>query len=304
MLASIIVSTRDRARLLDRLLAALAGQTMPAEQYEILVVDDHSADETPAVCRRWQSRLGNMETITLKRHGGLGAAGNRALAAARGGYLLFTDDDCVPEPDWARRMAEALADAPIVAGAMVTPTGNYFQLCHNIAQFHPFLMPGPAARRLEFVAGANLGVRREVMVAVGGFDAVTPIPDMEWVLRARQRGFTIAFAAQAAVTHNPPRSSCRSILEYAADHAAHTIRLRHRFRDLLHTPWLLRFPPLLLLAAPLIALRTTAIIYASNRRLWRHWRTIPVVFLTKLAWCRGAAHSLRLLRRHSVAADK
>lgn len=294
MVVSVIVSTRDRARLLDRLLAALAVQTMPADQYEILVVDDHSSDETSAVCQRWQGRLGNMETITLERHGGLGTAGNRAMAAARGDYLLFTDDDCIPEPDWVRRMAESLADAAIVAGAIVAPTGNYFQLCHNIAQFHPFLMPGPATRHVEFVAGANLGVRRQVMLDVGGFDASTPTPDMEWVLRARQHGFSIAFAAQAAVTHDPPRDSCRSILDYAADHAAYTIHLRQRFRGLLRTPMVLRYPTVLLLAAPLIALRTTVGIYARNQRLWRHWRTIPVVFLTKMAWCRGAARGLGL----------
>jgi glycosyltransferase involved in cell wall biosynthesis len=301
MLASVIVSTRDRARLLDRLLAALAGQTLQAEQYEILVVDDQSADETPAICQRWQSRLRNMESITLERHGGLGSAGNRAMAAARGDCLLFTDDDCIPEPDWIRRMAESLDNSPIVAGAIVAPTGNYFQLCHNIAQFHPFLMPGPEIRPVEFVAGANLGVRREVMIEVGGFDAESPVPDMEWVLRARQRGFTVAFAARAGVTHDPPRTSCRSILEYAAAHAAHTIRLRQEFRDLLRTPLVLRFPTLLVLTAPLIALRTTAMIYAGNHRLWRHWRTVPVVFLTKLAWCRGAARGLRARRADSAA---
>ncbi len=293
MLASVIVSTRNRARLLERLLLALAAQAGLEEAWEILVVDDHSTDETPTVCRDWQNRLRNLRVITQGQHGGLGAAANRAVTASRGACLLFTDDDCVPEPNWVRRMTQALGAAPIVAGGIVAPTANYFQLCHNIAQFHPFLVPGPTARRPEFVAGANLGVRREVMAEVGEFDPRTPIPDMEWVLRARAAGLAIAFAGSAAITHDPPRASCREILAYAADHAEHTIALRQRFRELLSTPFVLRSRPLLLAAAPLIALRTAVLIFAGNRCLWRHGHTFPVVFLIKMAWCRGAARGLR-----------
>jgi glycosyltransferase involved in cell wall biosynthesis len=290
--ASVIVCTRDRATLLDRLLGLLAAQTVPADRFEVIVVDDHSTDRTPKVLRRWGERLPHLRGIVLERHEGLGAAGNRALAAATGDFLLFTDDDCLPRPDWVEEMVTALSGAPIVAGAMASPEESYFQLCHNVAQFHPFLVPGPARRRLEFVAGANLGVRREVMNAVGGMDPETPIPDMEWLLRARRLGLGVAFAPAAVITHDPSRHSLRSVLDYSASHAEHTIRLRWRYRDVLPMPLVLRSRLLVQVAAPLIALHTTAGIYGRNPSLWRRAHTLPVVFLAKMAWCRGAARGL------------
>ncbi len=292
MLASVIVCTRDRAALLGGLLAALARQTLPADRFEIVVVDDHSGDDTGGTLRRWQEALPRLRPIRLERHAGLAAAGNRGVAESRGACLLFTDDDCRPAPEWAAHMVEALRHAPIAAGAILAPVGDYFQLCHNIAQFHPFLMPGPTERGCEFVAGANLGVRRSVMERVGGFDADCPVPDMEWILRARERGYAPAFAASAAVVHDPPRHGLRAVLAYAAGHAFHTIGLRQRFRKLLRTPLPLRSRTLLWLVSPLIALKTTAAIFAGNRQLWRRLHTVPVVFLAKLAWCWGAARGL------------
>jgi glycosyltransferase involved in cell wall biosynthesis len=293
MLASVVVCTRNRARRLERLLESLAAQTIRPETFEIIVVDDHSEDETPSTCRKWRERFDNMVPVRLERHSGIGAAGNRAIARATGQFLLFIDDDCIADPGWLEGMIQTLETAPIAAGAIRSPTANYFQLCHNIAQFHPFLMPGPVTRRLEFIAGANLGVRRDVMTALDGFNAATPIPDMEWILRARQRGFTIAFAPRGAITHDPDRYSCRAILTYAGAHASHSIQLRNHFAALLHTPRLFRSPLFLRLASPLIALFITAAIYARNRQLWRRAITFPVVFLAKVAWCWGAARGLR-----------
>ena len=94
-------------------------------------------------------------------------------------------------------------------------------------------------------------------------------------------------------THAPPRVTVGSVLGYAAAHAAETILFRQRFRELLRTPLVLFSPVLILLAAPLIALKTTAGIYLGNRKLIRCCHTIPLVYLIKLAWCWGAARGLR-----------
>jgi glycosyltransferase involved in cell wall biosynthesis len=289
--ASVIVCTYNRAALLGRLLEALAGQTATPDSFEIIVVDDGSTDNTAEVCRSMMERMPRMKTITMSGNSGLSAAGNSAVNEARGRFLLFTDDDCIPDPHWVEKMCETLKDSPIAAGAIASPASNYFKLSHNIAQFYPF-MPGQKARQLDFIAGANMGFQRRVVEDIGQFRVDTVIPDMEYILRAREKEYIIAYAPQALITHDPPRVAFGDVLRYAAAHASHTILMRLQHREMLRTPFILFSPLFILLAAPLLALKVTAGIYLGNRQLLKHPATIPTVYLIKLAWCWGAARGL------------
>lgn len=294
--ASVIVCTYNRSELLKRLLGALAVQTAAPDSFEIIVVDDGSTDNTAEVYRSMMARMPHLKTFTMAGNSGLSAAGNRAVSEARGRFLLFTDDDCIPDPLWVEKMCETLKDSPIAVGAMVSPTSNYFKLCHNIAQFYPF-MPGQKARQLDFIAGANMGFQRRVVEDIGQFRVDTIITDMEYILRARQKGYSITYAPGAIITHDPPRVTFSDVLRYSAVHASHTILLRLQHREMLRTPFIFSSPLCILLTAPLIALKVTAGIYLGNRQFLRHPATIPTVYLIKLAWCWGAARGLMKSKR-------
>ncbi|MCU0287534.1 MAG: glycosyltransferase [Acidobacteria bacterium] len=296
MEASVIVCTYNRSALLRRLLEALANQTAALDSFEIIVVNDGSTDNTADVCQSMKERLPHMKVITMPGNSGLSAAGNQGVNAASGRFILFTDDDCIPNTDWVENMCRTLNDSPIAAGAMISPVSNYFKLCHNIAQFYPF-MPGQKARTLDFIAGANMGFQKHVMKDIGSFREDTIIPDMEYILRARQKGYSITYGPDAAITHDPPRVTSRDVLHYSALHASHTILMRLQHREMLRTPFILFSPFFILLTAPLIALKVTAGIYLGNRELRKHWSTIPTVYLVKLAWCWGAARGLYKSRR-------
>jgi GT2 family glycosyltransferase len=214
--------------------------------------------------------------------------------------LLFTDDDCIPEQDWAERMCMALEQQSIVAGVVASPSSNYIKLCHNIAEFHRF-MPGCKGGNVDFVAGANMGIARSLLEELGGFQEGRVLAgDMELVLRARVKGYRVHLASDAMVTHDPERTDLRTVLGYAAEHASTTILLRNEYRSLLRTPFVLRSSVLVLLAAPLIALKVTLGIYLANSRLARLFWTLPLVYALKLAWCWGAARGLREQKRAGI----
>ena len=291
MIASVIVCTYNRATLLERLLEALTHQTAPSWTFEIIIVDDGSEDETPSLCRSQMNRLSNLKYLSMESNSGLSAAANRAVSEAKGRYLLFTDDDCIPHPQWVEKMCDALSISPITAGAIDSSRTNYYKLCHNIAQFYPF-MPGRKAGKLDFIAGANMGIHADIFKEIGVFNPRSIIPDMEFILEARRKGFTIAYAPEALVTHDPQRVTFCDVMSYAADHASVTILLRHRYRELLQTPFILFSPILIILTAPLIAFRITSRIYLGNRHLMRLLHTAPLIFLIKMAWCWGAAREL------------
>jgi GT2 family glycosyltransferase len=223
---------------------------------------------------------------------GISCSRNRGIKSAKGEFILFTDDDCIANNDWVEQMSAALEREPVVAGAVESPESNYIRLCHNIAEFHPFI-PGRKPGKVEFIAGANMGFRRSVLDELGGFDEkVKTAEDMAFILRARSNGYSIYLACEAVVTHKHDRATLGSVFGYSAKHASTTILLRNEYRSLLGTPFVLRSPFLTIMAAPVIALKVTLGIYMHNHRLARLFWTAPLVYGLKLAWCWGAARGL------------
>lgn len=107
---SVIIATRNRAALLAATLSHLARQEVGTTTWEVVVVDNGSVDDTAGVLRSASEAL---PLITLNEPApGKNKAMNRALAAARGALLLFSDDDVLAEPDWIAEMAAAAGRWP------------------------------------------------------------------------------------------------------------------------------------------------------------------------------------------------
>ncbi len=92
---SIIIPCRNDARYIGEVLAALTRQTYPSDCMEILVVDNGSTDNSEEVIRQYPVQRLKEEKPSAYR------ARNRALAAAKGDYILFLDADTVPADCWA-----------------------------------------------------------------------------------------------------------------------------------------------------------------------------------------------------------
>lgn len=88
--ATVIIPTRNRATYLDLTLASYVAERSAA-RFEVVVVDDGGEDETPAVVEKYVGRL----SLTFERcvHRGRSAARNVALRLAKGGVIIFSDDD-------------------------------------------------------------------------------------------------------------------------------------------------------------------------------------------------------------------
>lgn len=297
---SVIICTRNRAALLGRALRSLAEQSLDPKQFEVVVVDDGSRDNTPGVCDAFHSELPNLICVRTDANMGIAIARNAGLKACTGEYILFTDDDCIADRYWVERMKAGLNREPIVAGCVASPFTNYIELCHNIAHFHAF-MPGQKPGPKESIAGANMGFRRSAVEELKGFRRIAHrSDDMEIAFRARLKGYRPHFVPGAIVTHDPRRTSLATILSYAFVDGTSSVVLRNRYRRLLRTPLVLRSAPLLLLSAPAVALAATARIYLRNRSLMKLLLTAPVVYAIKMAWCIGAARGLRGMARDAV----
>lgn len=212
---------------------------------------------------------------------------------SKGDAVFFTDDDCIADKYWVETMCAATQRHPIVAGAVDSNKDIFSQLCHNISQFHSF-MPDNVIRKKEFIAGASMGFRKSVFKELGGFEKGRYLAeDMEIVIRAGLKGYSVFFEPKAKVIHNPNRTTMIDIFNYSYSHAKTTILLRRDYKDFLRTPIILRSSFLVLLFSPVIALKVLMGIYFHNKKLLKCFHTIPVLYGLKLAWCLGAARGLR-----------
>jgi glycosyltransferase involved in cell wall biosynthesis len=206
---SVVVPFRNGRTDLPQLLERLTRQTLAADRYEVIMVDDCSTDDSAEWLRKQLAARSQPPVITLissAQHGGSYAARNLALPKARADALAFTDADCQPDPAWLERGLAALADSPRVAGAIVLERSRPDSIVEMIDASR-FLRQEHFVANEGFGATANLFVRREVFTAVGEFDAsLQSGGDYEFGQRAGRGGFPITYAADASVRHHCRRT--------------------------------------------------------------------------------------------------
>jgi glycosyltransferase involved in cell wall biosynthesis len=181
---SVVVPTFNRAATLRQTLAALEAQDYP--DYEIIVVDDGSTDDTREIIAREFPRV----RYVYQANRGPAAARNRGIVIATGDIIAFTDDDCVPPRDWLTRLADGYARYPQVAGV-----GGYLDppeelVARNIfARYERFATTRSYRKGdQEYVGGLadypaggtnNMSYRKAILDQVGGFDEWFPYPAAE-----------------------------------------------------------------------------------------------------------------------------
>jgi GT2 family glycosyltransferase len=178
---SVVVCTRDRRPQVERCLAALAALDPPPR--EVILVDNGAdgSGTRDLVGRHPRTRYVRQPLPGLSR------ARNAGIRSATGAIIAFTDDDTIPRPDWAARIAEPFADPAVwaVTGlvlptALATPAQVAFQtemggLNHGYRPMEfgpPFIdegrWVGPPVWHVG--AGANMAMRRSAFASVGLFD--------------------------------------------------------------------------------------------------------------------------------------
>ena len=215
--ATVIVCTYNRSASLQQTLRALAAQVVrDGIDWEVLVVDNNSRDDTRSVVE------GFARTFPRLRYGyeirqGLSFARNHGIAAARGEILLFTDDDVQPEPDWVERILDGMVQhACDACGGYIAPIWEVQPPAWLTERFYGFLAVRtertdtyPVTRASEAPFGANMAFRRSVFDEVGPFDVtrgrkgavLASGEDGELFERLLARGAKIMFFGQARVHH-------------------------------------------------------------------------------------------------------
>jgi glycosyltransferase involved in cell wall biosynthesis len=223
---SVVVCSKNGARTIRDTLEGLTRLEYP--NHEVIVVDDGSTDATAAIARAYPF------SVISVPNGGLSAARNIGLAAARGDIVAYIDDDAWPDPHWLHYLVVTLTGGghAAVGGPNLPPPGDgYLAECVGHAPGGPTHVL-VADTEAEHVPGCNMAFRKDALQAIGGFDPQfrTAGDDVDVCWRLRDGGGTIGFSAAALVWHHR-RGSVRTYWRQQAGYGRAEALLERKFRE-------------------------------------------------------------------------
>ena len=239
--ASVVVCTHNGARTIAECLRSLEKLNYP--DYEVLVVDDGSTDDTPRIIAEFP-----FVRVVRQSNQGLSAARNAGLHAATGAVIAYTDDDCFVDPDSLTMLIAQLEHARLedcmvagVGGPNLAPEDGPTAAAVAAAPGQPMHIL-ESDQVAEHIPGCNMTFWREALEAINGFEpqyrAAGDDVDICWRLQAA--GYWLTFAPSAFVWHHR-RATPRAYLKQQAGYgkAEALLRFQHpdRFTDRGHGKW-------------------------------------------------------------------
>ncbi len=207
---------------------------------EVIVVDDGSSDET-------EGALAQVEGLTYHRrrqNGGFIAACNDGATLSRGEYVVFLNNDTLPQPGWLDALlatfdqhpGTGLAGAQLIypdgrlqeAGGLVFADGN----AHNLGKFESPNDPRYSyVRAADYCSGAAIAIPRQLFERIGAFDtryAPAYFEDTDLAFAVRDAGYGVLYQPASQVVHLEGVTAGTDVNQGVK---AHQVRNRHTFAD-------------------------------------------------------------------------
>jgi GT2 family glycosyltransferase len=248
---SVIVCSHNGSRTIADTFQAL--QRLDYPDYEVIVVDDGSSDNTAVIARELGFRVlstsrrglssalpgreNGRDWVITKPNRGLSNARNVGLEAASGELVAYIDDDAYPDPQWLRYLVSTFRDRGAsrlagVGGPNIAPPGDGL-----IADCVAHAPGGPmhlllTNREAEHIPGCNMAFERVSLKAIGGFDPQFHVAgdDVDVCWRLQQQGWTLGFSPAAVVWHHR-RNSVRTYWKQQAGYGKAEAMLERKWPE-------------------------------------------------------------------------
>jgi len=176
---SVIIPARNEEENIGNLLSSLEKQTYPAHLFEVIVVDDHSTDNTAAMVNGYSfAKLIRLEFDNINSY--KKKAIETGIAAATGDLIVTTDADCIVQSNWLKTIAsfKEKTNAVFIAAPVVLENESNFLQTFQALDF--LVLQGITAASVQkrihnMCNGANLAYERKVFFEVNGFTGIDHI---------------------------------------------------------------------------------------------------------------------------------
>jgi cellulose synthase/poly-beta-1,6-N-acetylglucosamine synthase-like glycosyltransferase len=192
---SIIIPALNEQENIPACLSALNELDFPDEQYEILLIDNGSTDQTIEIARTFDVRIVEQPEVNISALRNLGAA------HAKGNILAFIDADCIASKDWLKHATPYFHDQTIgVVGSryQLPPDSNWIEKAWHIHTAKSRTLTGD----VKWLPGGNLIVSRQCFFQVGGFnEGLVTSEDIDFCATVRAKNFRVFSNPKIAVIH-------------------------------------------------------------------------------------------------------
>ncbi len=182
MKVSVIVPTYQEARGIEAFLLQFNRQTLPRSEFEVVVVDGNSRDDTREIAGR------HADCVIVQTSPGIGGARNDGVAMAKADVIATTDADCRIPSDWLEHIVEDFTEPGVVA--VCGPDGPFDGglKARFIYFFVRSLIRLAALAGLYGTGGTNSAFRKDAFLAIGGYRNLPHSDDVDVGIRIRAKG--------------------------------------------------------------------------------------------------------------------
>ncbi len=180
---SVIIPTFNEEENIAQCLVSLTHQTVPRTEYEIIVVDGGSKDDTCGIAGKYADKVFNQ---TSKKVGG---ARNDGIMEAKGEIVATTDADCILPPNWIELIKKDFQDENLVqlygpVYPIEVGIGNKFSLLLA----NTFSRVGYYSQTFYYTLGCNTAFRKDAFIKAGMYRCIDAGDDLEIALRMKDQG--------------------------------------------------------------------------------------------------------------------
>ncbi|HEX8331502.1 MAG TPA: glycosyltransferase [Segetibacter sp.] len=184
---SIIIPARDEEEQISKCLLSILHQHYPNDLFEVIVIDDHSTDNTPGIINGLQQQYNNLKLLNLKDilkgqqlNSYKKKAIELAIQQANGDWILTTDADCFVKENWIRTFAAFIEKKQAVfvaAPVKFINTGSFISMfqCLDFMSLQGVTAASLNKKVHSMCNGANLAYNKKVFFEVGGFAGIDNI---------------------------------------------------------------------------------------------------------------------------------
>jgi glycosyltransferase involved in cell wall biosynthesis len=180
---SVIIPTFNEEENIAQCLVSLTHQTVPRTEYEIIVVDGGSKDETCGIAGKYADK------VFLQTSKKVGGARNDGIMASKGEIVATTDADCILPPNWIELIKKDFLDEHLVqlygpVYPIEVGIGNKLSLLLA----NTFSRVGYYSQTFYYTLGCNTAFRKDAFIKAGMYRCIDAGDDLEIALRMKDQG--------------------------------------------------------------------------------------------------------------------
>ena len=294
---SVVIPCHNAAPTLTRLLESLDQQTLNKSQYEVLVIDDGSTDNSPQLAENFKD-----VRVIKQSCSGPGAARNRGAQEAKGRIILFLDSDLEAASDLLQQHLDAYKLFPdlAAAGGSVEPLGKAtlfsWQLIDHLSSWFNAHPGCHYSKTPEYLPSLNFSINRTLVINENLIFWESSLgntgEDVLYCHALQSKNLRLAFLPQARVRHLD-RSTLKGYFKHMYRWGAHAPIIRGRIENLKYS---FLFPKSRIKRA----IFSPAIVFGYTWLIWKSWfaskpievtLSLPQIFLGRIFYCLGVLSS-------------